>query len=513
MLEDVKHEQLLMLTFSRAAATEFKQRLMELIGNAAHFVEIKTFHSYCLDLVGRIGDAETVDGVVAKAAEMIENGEVEQSRIGKTVLVIDEAQDMNAESCRLVTALMRANEDMRVIAVGDDDQCIFEFAGADPKYMQQLTNEPEARFVELIDNFRSARHIVQAANSFVKNISGRLKITPICPVTDADGFVKLTHHRSENMYQPIVDEIVNGNRQGSSCVLTQTNDEAVIITALLHRHGINAKFVQTTGDIRFCNIAEVRYFVKKLKAKYKSPIIDDIDWEDSKSKTYTKYAASTTLPYLRNCLETFEKTNRAKYYSDFSDFIFESRAEDFCDISDAKVVVSTIHKAKGREFDNVYLMVGGNKSVSQEWLRCYYVAITRAKQYLSIHTTRSVFDGMPFDLRTNCKVAYYMPNEIVLQMTHKDVRLAYFEHFRDEVAGMKGGDMLRYNANALYSVMTGKCLAELSTAMQKILNGWIGKDYRVSKAEVRFVVAWKPKNAPKGVIETPVLLVDLTLNR
>lgn len=50
LLEDVKHEQLLMLTFSRAAATEFKQRLMELIGNAAHFIEIKTFHSYCFDL-------------------------------------------------------------------------------------------------------------------------------------------------------------------------------------------------------------------------------------------------------------------------------------------------------------------------------------------------------------------------------------------------------------------------------------------------------------------------------
>jgi ATP-dependent DNA helicase RecQ len=52
LLEDVKHEQLLMLTFSRAAATEFKQRLMDLIGNAAHFVEIKTFHSYCFDLLG-----------------------------------------------------------------------------------------------------------------------------------------------------------------------------------------------------------------------------------------------------------------------------------------------------------------------------------------------------------------------------------------------------------------------------------------------------------------------------
>ncbi len=74
LLEDVKHEQLLMLTFSRAAATEFKQRLMELIGNAAHFVEIKTFHSYCFDLMGRIGNLEAVRDVVAKAAGMINQG-------------------------------------------------------------------------------------------------------------------------------------------------------------------------------------------------------------------------------------------------------------------------------------------------------------------------------------------------------------------------------------------------------------------------------------------------------
>ena len=107
LLEDVKHEQLLMLTFSRAAATEFKQRFMELIGNAAHFVEIKTFHSYCFDLLGRIGNLEDSKNVVSKAAEMICQGEVEPNKIGKTVLVIDEAQDMGAEEYALVTALMK----------------------------------------------------------------------------------------------------------------------------------------------------------------------------------------------------------------------------------------------------------------------------------------------------------------------------------------------------------------------------------------------------------------------
>ena len=78
LLEDVKHEQLLMLTFSRAAATEFKKRLLSLIGNAANFVEIKTFHSYCFDLLGKIGSLEGVEDVVKNAAELIRNGEVEQ---------------------------------------------------------------------------------------------------------------------------------------------------------------------------------------------------------------------------------------------------------------------------------------------------------------------------------------------------------------------------------------------------------------------------------------------------
>ena len=113
LLEDVKHEQLLMLTFSRAAATEFKQRLMDLIGNAAHFVEIKTFHSYCFDLLGRIGNLEDAGNVVAQAAEMISQGEVEPNKIGKTVLVIDEAQDMGAEEYALVKALINNNAIVR----------------------------------------------------------------------------------------------------------------------------------------------------------------------------------------------------------------------------------------------------------------------------------------------------------------------------------------------------------------------------------------------------------------
>ena len=63
-MEDVKHEQLLMVTFSRAAATEFKKRLFALIGNAAAYIEIKTCHSYCFDLLGKIGSIEKSETII-----------------------------------------------------------------------------------------------------------------------------------------------------------------------------------------------------------------------------------------------------------------------------------------------------------------------------------------------------------------------------------------------------------------------------------------------------------------
>ena len=65
---------------------------------------------------------------------------------------------------------MHHNEEMRVIAVGDDDQNIYEFRGSDAGYMFRLTQEPGSRFVEMTENYRSARHVVAFANEFVKTI-------------------------------------------------------------------------------------------------------------------------------------------------------------------------------------------------------------------------------------------------------------------------------------------------------------------------------------------------------
>lgn len=512
LLEDVKHEQLLMLTFSRAAATEFKQRLIELIGNAAHFVEIKTFHSYCFDLLGRIGNLEDSKNVVAKAAEMIRQGDVEPNKIGKTVLVIDEAQDMGTEEYSLVKALMTNNEEMRVIVVGDDDQNIYEFRGSDSNYMYQLAQEGGSTFVEMTENYRSTHHLVDFANGFLKAIDKRIKKTPIISMRKEMGWVEVTRHQSAYMYQPLVENLLRHKDKGTSCVLTQTNEEAVILMGLLRKRGINSKLIQSMDGLRFWNMAEMRYFLKYIDKRIKTPLITEELWEEAKHATYSVYDRSLSLMYVKHCVEQFEQVNKVKYLNDFREFVFESSVEDFCDVSGADVVVSTIHKAKGREFDDVYMLISGSYVKDAHLMRRYYVGITRAKSRLFIHTNGDCFNDLSTDRYFIDRQQYDMPKEIVLQLSHKDVYLDFFKERKQEILALRGGDPLTYSDYFLYSSLTDKPVAKLSSKMQITLFEWEQRGYKVKSASVRFVVAWKPKDAQKNEPETAVLLADLVLS-
>ena len=536
LLEDVKHEQLLMLTFSRAAATEFKQRLMQLIGNAAHFVEIKTFHSYCFDLLGRVGNLDEAGDVVKQAAEMINNGEVEPNRISKTVLVIDEAQDMSKDDYALVSALMKANEEMRVIAVGDDDQNIYEFRGSNSQYLYELTQTEHSRFIEMTENYRSLRHIVDTANDFARNIRQRIKSTPIISMSQEDGEVRIVKHPYEiqekkvYMYQPILEDVTRLLRSNTSkeadassrkknetiSILTQTNEEAVIMLALLHSHGIKAKLVQSMDGLRFWNLAEVRYFLKKIDQgikETKSPIIPDDIWEAAKQQTFKKYATSQALPYLRRSLQVFEQTNRAKYYSDLREFVFESSVEDFCDISKSDIVVSTIHKAKGHEFDHVLMLITHPEHPTDDILRRYYVGMTRAKRTLAIHTNGNLFDSLKSAQHLYDAQAYDEPNEIVLQLSHKDVNLGFSKPHKDAILCLRSGMPLTYHDHCLCLPSTGRDIAQLSIKMKEKLGKWEMKGYKVTAARIRFIVAWKSKDAPRDEKESAIVLADLVMKK
>ena len=482
LLEDVKHEQLLMLTFSRAAATEFKKRLIDLVGNAAYYVDIKTFHSYSFDLIGKQGNLDESKDVVRHAAEMIERHEVELTKIAKSVLVIDEAQDMSADDYRLVQALMRRNEEMRVIAVGDDDQNIYAFRGSDSRYMQSLVTQEGAQLYEMTENYRSDKTVVDCANRFVQRIPGRLKHTAIRSVTGENGKV-VTMKSLTNAEISI---------QGSTAILTRTNEEAMQVAYELEQRGLHATVAQSMGGFRFGNLAEVRYFLKQLGNNENVTIPKEI-WQEAKRRTIEAYTSSTCLTIMKHFFADFEVTHHTYYYSDLREYIFESNIEDFIAADEKSVFISTIHKAKGREFDTVYLLSAVQDGRDVNDMRAYYVGLTRAKKHLFLVTMNPSAEGAAISIALNMH----------------DVILDFFRGRKEIVLRLRSGDNLYYQNGYLLNGQ-GINIAALSTAGKEKLKTLFDKGYAVASAKVSFTLAWRPMNSQ---IEYAVCLANIVLSK
>jgi ATP-dependent DNA helicase RecQ len=445
MMEDVKHEQMLMLTFSSAAATEFKSRLLGLMGNAANFIQIMTFHSYCFDLLGKVGDLEKSDQILERTVGKIKAGEVDLTRLTKTALVIDEAQDMSEAEYALVEALLAKNSDLRVIAVGDDDQNIYGFRGSSSAYFESLLKRPGARKYELVDNYRARANLVAFANQFAGTISRRFKTAPIQPMIKENGVISVTKLTSNNIETPVVSALLDARPAGAICIVTRTNEEALNIIGLLQSEGVAARQIQANNDFNLLDLVELRDFIAGIEADPGGYTVSEEIWQREKSRLIAKYAGSDNLPGALKLLGDFEKTrNNTRYKSDVRQFIRESRLEDFIGASEGTVLVSTIHQTKGREFDHVFLALSRFPHLNDEARRAIYVALTRAKESLRIFCAGDYFDHIAVDNMTRSwdRNAYPAPALICEQLTHRDVVLNHFAACAKELDAFRSGQEL-----------------------------------------------------------------------
>lgn len=520
LLEDVKSEQLLMLTFSRAAAVEFKKRLRDLIGNAAEYVEIKTFHSYSFDILGRKGSVDDSGHIVADAVEGILRGRVERSRITKSILVIDEAQDLGVQEFELVKELIRLNDDMRVIAVGDDDQNIYEFRGSDSGNMKSLITDYGASVYDMMENFRSSEAVVSISNNYVKGMSNRLKSAPIICRRSDRGCVRLIHHASLDYEQAIVNEILSGAPGGTVCVLTATNDDALVISALLNKSGRRARLIRSNDGFYLRDLAEFRFFLDTIR-EFDAACLDNDTWTKSAEMVVEHFRGSECLEMFRNCLEAFnEECPGRKYISDFENFLLESRLEDFSKSRSSEIIVSTIHKSKGCEYDNVYISLKGLGDITDRERRMIYVGMTRAKNNLSVHFSNvNLFldkSLQRFIIEDN--TVYGTPVEVLMQLSHRDVVLDIFKGCQDSLPGLLSGTGLFVSGDYLYAETGGRRVKVLrfSSAFRTQLSRMVSKGYLPVKAKVRFQVFWSYEE-PTGETGSPtrseimIVLPDLLL--
>lgn len=515
-LEDVKAEQLLMLTFSRAAASEFKTRLINLIGQAANYVDIKTFHSYCFDLLGKLGNKEEFDQVIPSAIELIKNDEVEQNKIAKTVLVIDEAQDIDSKEYELIETLIERNEDMRVIFVGDDDQNVYEFRGSDSKYMSYLINKHNAKKYEMLDNYRSVNKIVNLSNSIGSKIKDRLKHNAITSIKNENGLVAIVKHVNSNMEQAIVNQIIKyGTQQGKIAILTRTNEESYRVLGLLLKNKIDAKLIQDNDGFKLSKLIEVSYFLNLVNSEDELPIISEERWNMYLDKLKQRYYQSNLLPLILNMLNKFASLSKVKYKTDLFEFIYESNLDDFTDSDDSDICVSTIHKSKGKEFDTVYILSNDIRLNNDREIRKMYVGVTRAKKNLIIHYYGDTFDEYQKANYINFiydNTEYKYPDELVINLNHKKVYLGYFKNNMSFIKSLRSGFYLQSCDDGLIIKGDKYPILKYSKAFLEELNVLKANGFKVEKAKVRYIVNWKDSKDVNSE-EIPIILPTLYLKQ
>jgi ATP-dependent DNA helicase RecQ len=494
---------------------EFRIQLLDLIGNSANRVDIKTFHSYCFDLLGRVGNLKQADNVIGTAIEMIRNNDIETSRITKTVLVVDEAQDMDPAEYELIKVLMEENAEMRVILVGDDDQNIYQFRGSDSRFMQQLITEKGAVKYELIENYRSKSNIVHFANQWANLITERLKVTPGIARQQQDGVISITEYRSANLILPLVESVRQADLKGSACILTQTNEEAIQIAGLLRNTGINAKLIQSNDDFPLDRLYELRFFSDLLNLLNEdSPFISEEDWLDAIRHLSEEANQSALTGLAMTVIRQFGTAYPGKKYkSDWNIFLQESRMEDFAGADAATVYVTTIHKAKGKEFDNVVLLLNGFRPETDEKKRQLYVALTRAKTNLMIHYNGDYFQPINTENLEYLKdeKSYPEAQELPLELTHRDVYLGYFDQVSVQqlISGLRSGSPLTIQEDGLAN-SKGQTILRFSQKFKEKLVERSKKGYRLSGASVNFILYWKNDKTGR---EPRIVLPELILQR
>lgn len=521
LLEDVRPEQLLMLTFSRAAAGEFKKRLIELIGKKAAYVDIKTFHSYAFDLLGRPGSLEETRDVVSRAAALVKAGGADPARTAKTTLVIDEAQDMSREDFALVMSLIDSNNALRVIAVGDDDQNIYAFRGSDSRYLKALLLDKDAARYEMTENWRSTPAIVTLADAFAGMLHGRLKTTPNRAVKTENGIVRIVRHTRPGFEAAISEEIAAalkaGTLKGSTALLTVTNEEARLCAVLLADAGVRVRLIEGEKKLNFCDLLETRTLLHFLKKRAGAGgLIEKGVWNEARDFVKDRYQGSPWVENVTTVMKAFEGLTPTEhlYLSDFADTVTELKLEETYTAARGLVTVSTMHKAKGREFENVWLLASRTTYPDDEARRVLYVAMTRAKTNLFVHAASGVLsdftvEGVEHSIDTR---TFPAPREIAVALGHDDVFLDWFIARKQRIFTMTAGMLLTPAEHGLTIAGPEGCdmIVRFSKSFEEKLAGLTAKGYRITRAAIRAIVAWK-----KTEDETlyPVVLPELRLTK
>jgi DNA helicase-2/ATP-dependent DNA helicase PcrA len=300
------------------------------------------------------------------------------------VVFIDEAQDLSPIQWKMFEELKKHTKHM--ILAGDDDQAIYGWAGADVKRFQ---DEP-AKEIILPQSYRVPRMVQHIADNILDRIPDERRIKKEWQARDEEGDV---------YFGTAIEDVPL--HEGKWLVLARYNDRLIKLKSSLREMGI--------------------YFEYKGRKSYKARLYTAV-------QNFTRWTNGALLS-ITECRDLFEylgkefKEKEERMY-DLKEFgyshtqrwfdVFETEPEDSLYIRNmlsqgeqledtARVILSTIHSAKGGEAENVLLILDNTKNIrnaversedkSDEENRIWYVGITRTKQNLYILAAKKESNG------------------------------------------------------------------------------------------------------------------------
>ena len=512
LTEDIKPEQFTMLTFSKTAKWEFKTRLNDLIGSLSYDVEIQTFHSYALKLIARnVNNNENIlEIAIPEATNAINCGDIKLPYT--KVLVLDEFQDTNEKSFEFIKAIYNANDkELKIIAVGDDDQCIMGHAGANVGFIEAFEKEfgvdEEGKILfkqyELLCNFRSHKKIVQYSNDFISFVSRRYKHNPLYSNSSDDGTVSIySYPLISNLVMPTIELIKQEENIKNIAILAFTNEEVMQIYSLLQENGIEAKYIIEREKFKLKNIIELVEFDKILN----SFLSDETSYKQSYfdqafEQVQVKYKNSSNIKLLCDIKDRFLSESEECYLSQWISYLEEIKLEDFENYK-KNIVVSTIHKSKGMEFDKVFLLVNENLNNDNK-KRLYYVGMTRAKYELAIlQTGKRIEDKKEFAKHIQDKTLYKQDSKTFIHvMGLSDISLGFDVNIYSKndsfTAGMRVIIVKRPRFPNLCIVYNNRVIATFSASFQKVIVEKLNCGYSINEVVIENVVIWLDKKNRK----------------
>jgi DNA helicase II / ATP-dependent DNA helicase PcrA len=323
---------------------------------------------------------------------------------------VDEFQDLNRSQFDLLKAwLQREDNSADVFMVGDSNQSIYGWNGADSTLLQNIERHmPGVEVMRLLTNYRSSAQVLAAAHAVLdaeqqQYDDGEVGVPPVVRAleTEEDEATAVARAARQAHY---------GNRRWKDiAVLVRTNAQRAAIESAFGKFGIP---YQASGGAAWLSTPSVRAVIDELRENMTVPMATRIP--DIESIALESDEAS--YPYLnefakaaRLCVAESPSISVSEFLS-WIEVTYRWDAPALDDRKTGAVTITTFHRAKGLEWPVVflggvedgYVPLGAPQGEQlEEERRLFYVAITRAREELHISwakkrtTSKGVVDRQP----------------------------------------------------------------------------------------------------------------------